>query len=159
MPWTTPITWSNSAIVGQSQLNEQIRDNLNFLRAPSFSMISTAHTAAAKITASASTAIPITAGISATLTTYGGDLNVCFKAKLTGAGYAIFNLEYNGTAYTDRPSGITNTFQNEEVSFNVWVTGLASGSNSFVPTWKSPGGGTMGIDASSYNLEFWVREG
>ena len=112
-----------------------------------------------RITATASTAIPITAGISAALTTYGGELNVYFKATFTGQGNGVFNLEYNGTAYTDRPSGITVGALAQEVSFSVWVTGLASGSNVFVPTWKSPGGNVLGIDASSMNLDFWVREG
>lgn len=32
MAWTTPRTWSSGELVGASQLNEQIRDNLGILK-------------------------------------------------------------------------------------------------------------------------------
>ena len=159
MPWTTPITWSNSAVVGQSELNEQIRDNMNFLFAPPFAHIVTAHTAATRISATSTTAVPLTAGMSAALTTYGGDLNVFFLARKTGLGTAVFNLEYNGTAVTTHASGLATGYTTQEVWYNAWITGLASGAHVFVPTWESLGGATMQLDCSGYELTFWVREG
>mgnify|MGYP003422360300 CR=1 FL=1 len=31
MAWTTPITWTAGQVVDEDDLNEQIRDNMNFL--------------------------------------------------------------------------------------------------------------------------------
>ena len=158
MPWTTPVTWSNSAVVGATDLNEQVRDNMAFLFSPTFSMIVTGHTGVSTFNTTSTTAVPLTAGISSVVTTYGGALNIFFRAHKTGVGTAVFNLEYNGTAYTMLPSGLATAFQHAEVWYNVWLTGLTSGTHVFMPTWFTLGG-PAAIETSGFPLIFWVREG
>ena len=160
MPWTTPVTWSNSAVVGATDLNEQVRDNMAFLFSPTFSMIVTAHTAAAFFSASASTAVPIATGLSATLTTYGGAIQCYFAAKFTAA-HAILNLDYNGTAYSELASALISAGggAGQHNSYHVWITGLPSGTHVFTPTWQHAAGSWMKLDASANPIVFWVREG
>lgn len=161
--WVVPRDWTDGEVVGAVTANIHWRDNLKHLKDPPFAQIVTAYTAGAVISATSTTAVPITAGISATLLTYGGNVQAFFQARVTSnaAVASVFNLQYNGTAYTTQVSGIvyaignTNTF----VSYHVWVTGLASGSYTFVPTWAQPAGAAQRIDASSNPLIFWIKEG
>lgn len=155
--WTTPTSWVNGVVPGATDLNEQLRDNMNHLKLPPFFQVVTA--SAGTVSASASTAIPITAGVSATLTTFGGHVQCYFRAKASGAvNQGVFNLDHNGTAFTDRVSGLA-TGLNGFVEYHVWVTGVPSGSNVFLPTWLQPVGEFIGVDISSHPLIFWVREG
>jgi hypothetical protein len=166
--WIVPRTWSDDEVPsagGTGGFNSQIRDNMTHLKHPPYGEIVTGITGLATvvISGSGSTAIPITAGVSATLTAYGGDVECYFRARVTSniAVTMIFNLQYNGTAYTDLVSGLGRWVGNDNTfaHYNVWLTGLASGVYTFMPTWEQPGGGTMLIDASSSPLIFWAREG
>jgi hypothetical protein len=161
-PWTIPRDWTDGEVPGATTANIFWRDDLSHLKHPPFAEVVTGITGFISVSSTASTAVPITAGISATITTYGGDVACYFRARVTGnaARGMIFNLDYNGTAYTDLGSGIgrwianTNTFAH----FKVWLTGLASGLYTITPTWAQKNGQLILIDASSSPLIFWVRE-
>lgn len=157
--WTVPRDWTDGEVVGATTANIHWRDNLKHLKAPPYAEIVTAITSLAVISASSTTAVPLTAGISATLTTYGGDVQCYLLAHYTGSIVAVFNLDYNGTAYSTQASGIVQQEANAAVHYHVWVTGLASGSYTFTPTWLSPNGNPIRIEASSFPLIFWTREG
>lgn len=157
MAWTTPATPTAGQGLAASFWNEQVRDNLNALKAPPFQQM--AYTGAAQFSSSASTAVPVdTANLSITLNTQGGDVQVQFMAFQNAIYSTIYGLNYDGTAW-----GGTGIFrQGQEagmVSYNVWITGLASGNHTFRPTWWVPAGNLTTIDPTALPVVFWAREG
>lgn len=162
-PWTTPTSWVNGTVPGATEFNEQIRDNMGHLKSPPLSNIVTAYTGATLPSTTASTAIPITAGLSATLTTYGAPVQVYFNMRVSSNGpapFAVFNLKIDGTAYMSYAGGFPFNAPQDVLAYHVWVTGLASGAHVFVPTWQvSNPTGTAIANASSHPVIFWVREG
>ena len=158
MAWTTPITWTNSAVVGATEMNEQIRDNMNFLFAPTFDMIVTAYTAVAQVTGTASTAVPITAGLSSEITTFGGNIHCYFQSWVSGS-WAMFYIDYNGTSVS--AAGVSGLVSADDsiVIMNAWITGLASGTHVITPMWSQAGGNVMRLLSSGNPVTWWVREG
>lgn len=158
-PWSGTSAWVNGAVVGASNVNDHINNNLDHLKAPPFAQIISAIDTPATVTAT--TAVPITAGVSAVLTTYGAPVQVYFKMRstITGTTFTIFNLLVDNTAYTTRVSGLARGNNQNIAEFHEWITGLASGSHTFVPTWKVQATGTGYTQASGEPLRFWVREG
>lgn len=158
-PYSGLTAFTNSAIVGASDLNDHIMNNIGHLKAPPFALVFTALDTPASTTAT--TAVPITAGVSATLTTYGAPVQVYLKVRtiISGGAQNILNLDIDGTAYTNRVSGLARSNAGYDASYHVWVPGLATGSHTFVPTWRVTPSGTAFTVASSEPLNFWVREG
>ena len=155
--WTVPRTWTADTVVGAADLNTQMRDNLNALKTPPFQQIVTA--SAGKLQATASTAVPLTGDLSITLSTNGGAIMFYFCAQFSGTVNTCLNLDYNGTAFSDRASGLTQfRTDTEQVTMCGFVTGLPSGSHTFKPTWFQPAGSTMTLDFSGVPAVFWVRE-
>lgn len=157
MTWTTPKTFTAGMVITETDLNTHLRDNLNALKMPPFQQIVTA--SAGVFATTASTAVPIsTANLSVTLNTFGGDVQAVFQGVCPNAG-GMFNLDYDGTAWTDRPSGIIYSRQDDRFMFyHVWVTGLPSGTHTFRPTWHGTGQ-ALNLDITGVPAIFWVREG
>lgn len=154
-PWTTPTSFVNGVVIGATDLNTQLRDNMSHLKAPPLAIQVTAINSP-QATTTATTAVPITAGVSASLTTYGAPVQVFFDIDVQGWQTVVrYNLEIDGTAYTDRSQGL-------KLPIHFWVTGLASGTHTFVPTWQTTGG-TLGYsaatNASAKPIILWAREG
>lgn len=155
--WTDPKTWTAGMVVDEVDLNTYLRDNMNALKDPPFQQIVTA--TAGNIDATASTAIPITGDLEITLTTHGGAVQWGFMGRFTSTNQFVFNVEYNGTAWSDRPSGIRRIAPSvDSYTMGGWITGLSSGSHTFVPTWKQPNSNTMRLLTSGEPVVFWVRE-
>lgn len=154
-PWTTPTSFVNGVVIGATDLNQQVRDNMSHLKSPPFVNMVTACTGGTVPVTTATTAVPITGGLSAQLTTYGAPVQVYLDAPVNEFNtVAVHNLEIDGTAYTNLVSGI-------KLPAHIWVTGLESGQHTFVPTWQITGGigASAVIAASAKPLIFWVREG
>ena len=157
MSWTTPKTFTAGMVITETDFNTHLRDNLNALKNPPFQQIVTA--SATGWSTTASTAVPIsTANLGVTLNTCGGDVQCYFLGWCADAG-ASFNLDYDGTAFTDRISGLAHSRTDERLmQYHVWVTGLASGAHTFLPTWRSTGQ-MVGLEMSAHPVVFWAREG
>ncbi len=154
-PWTIPTSFVNGVVIGATDLNQQVRDNMSHLKSPPLANIVTAIDVGQAST-TATTAVPITGGLSATLTTYGAPVQIHFHPgrTITSGTVAVYNLDIDGTAYTDRVSGLGSG------QYHLWATGLDSGLHTFMPTWQvTTPGGTAFTDISATPLIFWVREG
>lgn len=153
--WTTPKTWTAGMVLGETDMNTYIRDNQNALKTPPFQQIITA--SANDLSITASTAVPIkTDDLEITLTTHGGAVQWYFQARFSAAN-TVLNMEADGTAFTNRPSGITRIL-NDFVTVGGWFTGLASGAHTFTPTITCPGGITTIVRWSAEPVVFWCRE-
>jgi hypothetical protein len=156
MTWTTPKTFTAGMVITETDLNAYLRDDLNALKNPPFQQIVTA--SATGWSTTASTAVPVNTALNVALNTNGGDVQCYFYGWCVDAG-AMFNLDYDGTAFTDRLSGLVNSRGEERLmQYHVWVTGLASGLHTFRPTWRSTGQ-QVGLDMSAHPVVFWAREG
>jgi hypothetical protein len=162
MSWVTPKTWTAGEVVGETDMNTHVRDNLNYLFAPSFQQIITG--SAGNLSTTASTAIPIsTANLSLTLTTYGGNIHAHFAGAFSGGGADVVHIGMTYDATDINPStGLMAVKPGSlsEVSIDVWITGLASGSHTFLPTWRVEAGNqTAVLFLATAPATFWVREG
>ena len=162
--WTTPRTWVANEVPGETEFNTHVRDNLNYLFAPSFHQIITASGGAYSITAT--TAVPIdTANLSITLTTYGGNVHFHFAGLFSGQGFMRLGMEYDGSAVYHALTGLTRLSlgglgASQMGQIDGWITGLASGSHVFRPTWFMATGITTGqLQVNSVPAILWVREG
>lgn len=159
MSWTNPKTWVNDEIVGETDFNTFLRDNMTVLFSPPQSKIATA--SADYISTTASTAVPMdTANLGATLSTLGGPVEVYFRG-IFSAGRLQLGLNVDGTAWGAQfVSGIVvnhGEVAHYPLGYHVWVTGLASGSHTFYPTWASTGQGIR-LQWSGNPAVFWAME-
>ena len=157
-PWSGTSAWVNGSAIGATDVNDYINNNIDHLKSPPLSIVVTAIPTPASTTAT--TAVPVTAGISATVTTYGAPVQAYFKMRTlnSGGGFNLFNLDIDGTAYTTYVSGLARSNNTYDGHYHVWITGLASGSHVFIPTWRVSVG-TGYTQASGEPINFWVREG
>lgn len=100
MAWTTPKTWTDGNVLTAAELNEQVRDNLNFLYAkPTDDYVING---AANYSTTSTTFVDVDAtNLSLTLTSGGGDLLVWFSGTTgvsSGArGYTFLDLDLDGS--------------------------------------------------------------
>src|SRR5574341_1289364 len=148
--WTAPITWT-SALVTVDQLNEQVRNNLEYLFSPN-SDVTDYDEGTDKTTTSTSFVAVDTAGapdLRATLVTEGEDVAVSFLAEVqitnSGSveGNANFNILVDGTTLAIADDGIFGAGDNvanaifyELVSFRIIIAGLSAGTHTFDVMWK-----------------------
>ena len=154
MTWTHPKTWTAGEVVGETDLNVNLRDNLVALKEPphgqviwqlsadSFSYNGTAFTA-------------IASGLSATINTHGGTVFCHFNAAIKTNGAAYFNLESDGSAFIS--AGDRGLGQNHTGAYTLPITGLPSGTHTFRPTWRGNGSDAVKL-ASGTIVTFWARE-
>jgi hypothetical protein len=168
--WHTPKSWSVGELVTATNLNEQLRDNLEFLKSPPTASY-LANEAANYTTTSTSFVEVDGAGVelSLTITTAGGDVLIGLSAMVNsnGSNVVYFDVSIDGVSFggddgiigTKMP-GVNNY---EAVSFVVLKTGLSAASHTFKLMWKTgagtatlfAGAGTAGADM---HPQFWVRE-
>ncbi len=171
MAWTTPKTWTVDEVVGASDMNTHMRDNLVALKAPPhFETAFASGVLALSTTATEFTAI--TGSLQAALTTYGGDVQfymaglysrdaadrrVSFDVQVDSTGryhasategWGRFTIEVSTAT-----SGVTKIFG------PVWITGLASGAHTFRPVWKTNAGTAfLHATTAAAPIIMWVRE-
>jgi hypothetical protein len=170
MPWTTPKTWVVNEKVGASDLNTHLRDNLNALKAPSTLITAFASGALSAVT-TATTFTAITGWLSATLTTYGGDVMLFMAGMFARDGAdrrMSLDIQIDGTgryhARADEGWGrhtlevSTATSGTVKPLGPVLITGLASGQHTFVPLWKVNTGTAVLYLTTGIPAFVWVRE-
>jgi hypothetical protein len=156
--WHAPQTWVDNQLVSASDLNNQVRDNLEFLKTPTTGVATLAST----LTTTSSTFTPAT-GLSITMTTSGGDvlLNLSgWGSNNTVAGGVSLDFGVDGTAQGHATFGLAgfnsataNNAQN--ASFTYLVRSLAAGSHIFTVRW----GVTASTTGSLFvGAQFFARE-
>lgn len=174
--WTAPITWTVGELVTANQLNEQIRDNLDYLKAMPKDLYKADE--ASNYTTSSTSFVSIdtsggTTDYSLTLDTSGGDVLIGFNGMVeanASTQSVNFDVLVDGSR-TGSDDGITG-FRMDTTAVNValpvsftWiVTGLSAGTHSFILQWKTNTssvtlyGGAGTANGRNVHPIFWVKE-
>ena len=172
--WTTPRTWADNDLVDAADLNEQLRDNLEWVKAVIDNGDSYECDEASSdytTTSTNFTAVDST-NLRLTITTNGGDVLVgfCGSITTTSAGYRIFldvklDDDYlgndDGLLAKSIASGLGDT--PHPASFVYLVRDLETGEHTFELHWKvTAGTGKIHAGAGTTNADlhpqFWVQE-
>lgn len=157
--WTQPITWEVDQLVDEGHLNEQVRDNLEWLKDPPTASV----TLAANV-ATTSTAFVDVPGLALTLTTSGGSVLVGFAgaAGNTVGSTVVFDVVVDGVGQGG-PDGICGSSAGVIPMSFVWlVEGLSAGAHTIKLQWKVSGNTGTLYGATAAPLRFrpqlWARE-
>lgn len=163
MPWTTPSTWAAAQVVTATQLNQQLRDNLNYLLSRPHQRI--IRTAAANYTTTSTTFVDIdTTHLSLNVTLSGSAVLVGFSGitELSAGQTTCFDFTVDDVRYTTTADGLVAGYiltgiTHMPVTFTALVMGLTVGSHTFRPVWRvSSGTGTL--RAVNNPVIFWAME-
>lgn len=157
--WIQPITWEVDQLVTEGDLNEQLRDNLEWLKnPPRASAVLTANVA------TTSTVFVDVPGLTVTLTTAGGALLVGFTGVAGNAGgpTVVFDVVVDGVSQGGVDGVVGSTAGVVPMSFVWLVDGLAAGAHTVKLQWKvSAGTGTLYAGGTAYlrfKPQLWARE-
>lgn len=174
MGWTTPQNWTAVPFT-VSNLNTQIRDNLEALKNPPSEYYNADESSNYSTTSLTFTNVDGTdteGKFRHTITTAGGDVFVhlhCNVITSAGADRVFFDVTVDGTAIggTDGIIGAAvpgTTAPGIPVSFTRLIPGLSAGSHVFRLQWKVDSGTTVTLYAGAGTVQgdmipqFWVRE-
>src|SRR5574343_520667 len=172
MAWTTPKTWTVDEVVGASDMNTHLRDNLNALKTPPTFVTAFTSGTTLVLSSTASTFTAMSSGLTAGLTTYGGAVMVYLQAQIAADAATTRRLcidwDVDGTllradyAYGIGRVNITNTtaVSGSLMSFGpILITGLASGAHTFTPHWQiSDGTAFAYANTNTTPIYMWARE-
>lgn len=149
MAWTTPKTWTDGSVLTAAELNEQVRDNLDFLFDKPGAVYDVDE--ASNYTTSSTSFVDVDAtDLALTITTGGGDVLIWLSPAVmtsTANVSVYFDVDIDGTRVAG-DDGITKftffdagaspeTVMNRATLGFVWLaTGLAAGSHTFKLQWK-----------------------
>ncbi|XWX02918.1 hypothetical protein VZO05_10425 [Aggregatilineales bacterium SYSU G02658] len=178
MPWHSPITWLVNQLVTDTDLNEQVRDNLSYLKqrvdAPASAQYTLNETA--DYTTASTTFVDVDATrLAFTLNTSGSAVLIGFYGTFSAASSAdtLCYLDValdgvrvggdDGLALIARKNGSGTSLQHGTLSFTALVPTLSAGEHTFKLQWRVSGGtmilraraGSSGVDV---HPQFWVRE-
>lgn len=178
MPWRNPITWQVNQLVTETDLNEQVRDNLSYLKervdTPSSAQI-LLNESSDYTTISTSYVDVDATKLALTITTRGNAVMVGFFGTVS-AGTAVESIAYfdvavdgvrvggdDGLTLVARKNGSGGSLAHDSVSFVLLIPTLSAGDHTFKLQWKISGSsmilragtGTTGLDV---HPQFWVRE-
>ncbi len=167
--WTAPRTWADNDLVAAADLNEQLRDNQEFLKDPPTDIYDANEASDYTTTSTSFTDVDGT-NFSLSLDTEGGDVLVWFSGNVrtNSAGQTIhLNVSVDGsdnvaddgiigTPVTGAQPGLPTTFIR-------LIQGLAAGTHTFKLRWKTnTGTATLYAGAGTSNADvhpqFGVRE-
>ncbi len=158
MAWETPKTWASEPLTSVD-LNEQVRDNLNYLKDRVDAVAGNYHRlpAGSYSTTSTSSVDMDATNLSHTITTTGGDIRVTFTGygRVTGAGGQNLNLsvDIDSTEYVVLSQENYTSLQEMNSSFSWIISGLSAGEHTVKMVWHvTSGTGQM------YAATFDVRE-
>jgi len=161
--WHTPATWSVGQLVTATNLNEQLRDNLEFLKAPPTG-VRNVNQASDYATTSTTFVDVDTTNLSFSINTAGGDVLIVFFGRVNSStGNVYFDVSVDGVriggddGLTSGPSG------HHPIALMALKQGLSPGTHTFKLQWRvSAGTGTLYAGAGTSGLDlhpqFWVRE-
>ena len=160
MAWTTPKTWTVDEVVGASDMNTHLRDNLNALKDPPTAVIVRDNNGQYSTTSTSFVAVDDT-NLKCTLTTAGGNVEVWFNgvilADSTTSRHAFFDIQVDGDGGWAQDKGFAEgivraavqTTVAQPVAFGpIVVEGLEAGEHTFALLWKQSGG-TLYLNASA----------
>jgi len=170
MAYTIPKTWAVDELLGATDMNTYVRDNVAALKNPP-SFLTAFASGALVLSTTATTFTAISSALSASLGTYGGDIMVFIQLQLAGdTDSRRISLDWlvNGTALYGayafgagraRPGTTMATTGNTTVFGPLLVTGLASGTHVFQPVWKTEAGTAFTwATTGAAPIIMWVRE-
>ena len=157
--WTTPATWNVDQLVTNDDLNEQLRDNMDYLLSPSHGGIIWDNSGDYGITSVTSFQDIDSTNLSLDVETHGGPVWVYFQATGVVGADEVLSLDLSidgtslGASYTHglgrwlNPSGGVSL--DLQVGFSVLLTGLSAGTYTLRPQWRSGSGDTVNLRAST----------
>ena len=170
MAYTIPKTWAVDELLGATDMNTYVRDNVAALKNPP-SFLTAFASGALVLSTTATTFTAISSALSASLGTYGGDIMVFIQLQLAGdTDTRRISLDWlvNGTALYGAyafgagrawPGTTMATTGNTTVFGPLLVTGLASGTHVFQPVWKTDAGTAFTwATTGAAPIIMWVRE-
>lgn len=142
--WTTPRTWAMNELVTESLLNQQLRDNLEYLSSRPFAEYQ--WTSSYTTTSTSFIAVDST-NLRLSLTTNGGDVLVLLAASAsnnTSGADNFLDVAVNGV----RKGGVNGIYGFDTASTNnpfnvsvpIIIDGLAAGSHTFELQWRTSAG-------------------
>jgi hypothetical protein len=157
--WTTPITWNVDQLVTNTDLNEQLRDNMEYLLSPNHDSILRDNSGDYSITGVTSFQDIDSSNLSIDLETHGGPVWVHFQATgvLDNDEVLSLDLAVDGTRlgaffthglgrWLNPTGGVTLDLQ---VGFGLLLTGLSAGTYTLRPQWRTGSGDTVNLRAST----------
>jgi hypothetical protein len=144
--WTAPITWEVDQLVTADNLNQQIRDNQEYLLSPNHQRILRDNSGTYTITNVTSFQDIDSTNLSIDLETHGGPVWVHFHAVAFGNGTAInsfFDIAVDGTRVGNAFTlGLAtfNTYNNairHPLTISILLTGLAAATYTIRPQWRT----------------------
>jgi len=161
--WRTPITWTVGQLVTATNLNEQLRDNLEFLKTPPTALYNVNQ--ASDYTTTSTTFVDVDAtNLLLTIATAGGDVLIVFMGYGGGTSRLYFDIAIDGVrmAGDDGFLSAVNAV-NTPITLVALKQGLSAGSHTFKLQWKvNSGTGTLyaGAGTSGFDVhpQFFVRE-
>ncbi|MBZ0302595.1 MAG: hypothetical protein K8J31_22810 [Anaerolineae bacterium] len=143
--WTTPITWNVDQLVTNTDLNEQVRDNLDYLLSPNHARIVRDNGGNYTITNVTTFQDIDSTNLSITIQTHGGPVLVHFQATGWTAGTAhdvYFDLAVDGfrvgTAFTQGlGTHIGDGSQRQVITLLLLLTDLSAGVYTLRPQWRT----------------------
>lgn len=155
--WTPPATWLTDELVTAAKLNEQIRDNLDYLKARP-AEIRTRYGAASTTSAAF---VEIDPALDISLTTTGGAVLVGCTVRYikndTSGKTVDLRVYIDDGAAPSQLMGANFNGESQTLSGAFLVTGLAAGLHSFRLQWAAFNGGTAQL-SSSGNIHFFAQE-
>lgn len=178
MPWYNPITWQVSQLVTETDLNEQVRDNLSYLKERVDTPASAQYTlneVSDYVTALTSYADVDATRLALTITTRGNAVMVGFfgaiSAITTTESIAYFDVAVDGVrvggddglTLAACKNGSGGSLAHQSVSFVLLIPTLNAGDHTFKLQWKISGSSVAlragaGTASQDVHPQFWVRE-
>ena len=155
--WTTPITWNVDQLVTNTDLNQQLRDNLEYLLSPNHQRIIRDNGGDYSITNVTTFQDIDSTNLSITLVTHGGPVWVHFQAVGQSNGTAhegYLDIAIDGVRVGN---SYTQGLAQIECDIAVWMTlpvvvlltGLAAGTYTLRPQWRTASSNTVRLRAST----------
>jgi hypothetical protein len=161
--WHTPATWTVGQLVTATNLNEQLRDNLEFLKTPPTSLYNLNQGSDYTTTSTSFVDVDAT-NLSLTINTAGGDVLIVFLGFGAGSARLYFDIAIDGVRMAG-DDGFFSAVQNSNgpLTLVALKQGLSAGSHTFKLQWKvNSGTGTLyaGAGTSGFDVhpQFFVRE-
>lgn len=167
MGWTTPKTWSVGELVTANLLNEQLKDNLTYLKV-ALPQVVTPDTASQLFTTSTSFVDVDSVFTHILDNVQSGTVMAYFHGTFTSESGALSNVSLNVSVDgvdVATENGILGAFANAAgtstgptaMTFTHVITGLSAGSHTFRLRWRT-NNGRINLLSHNYRNQFWVRE-
>ena len=155
--WTTPITWNVDQLVTNTDLNQQLRDNLDYLLSPNHERIIRDNSGDYSITNVTTFQDIDSTNLSITLVAHGGPVWVHFQAigKSNGTAHeGYFDIAIDGVRLGNSYTQGLARIQSDgtvwpTISVGVLLTSLAAATYTLRPQWRTATSNTVTLRSST----------